>query len=256
MEEETYYSVRMRASRNAPHEQGGKHISGGERLITYSGIQEAVNGLLHKGFSHSRGTPDFMQIQLESVNGPIKTIRPLPITVHQTDTAEKGQAIARTLLQKAGIPPRMIEKAYQNIAEYAEARGAVLFDIRTGKRIDGRRERGVRVSRMDWPAHDFQKWALDHNMPENSRIKEAHAIAAKVCAHPGIIAEVCWSDDPDYITGYVASKELGYQRITKMKNDGDESGCRIFFTDGITDTESCIRFLEKQPVFIQREGNI
>ncbi len=77
MREETYYSVRMRASRNAPHEQGGKHISGGERLITYSGLQEAVDGLLHKGFSHSRGIPDFMQIQLESVHEPIETIRPL-----------------------------------------------------------------------------------------------------------------------------------------------------------------------------------
>ncbi len=150
----------------------------------------------------------------------------------------------------------MIEKAYENITEYAEARGAVLFDIRAGKRIDGRGNRGVRVSRVDWPSHDFQKWAFTHNMPENSRIKEAHAIAAKVCAHPGIIAELCWSDDPDYITGYVAAKKLGYQRIAKMKNAGDESGCRVFFTDGSIDTESCIHFLEKQPVFIQREGNI
>ncbi|MCY8279959.1 6-carboxyhexanoate--CoA ligase [Bacillus inaquosorum] len=35
-------------------------------------------------------TPDFMQIQLESVNEPIKTIRPLTIAVHQTAT---GQAV-------------------------------------------------------------------------------------------------------------------------------------------------------------------
>ncbi|MCY7764866.1 6-carboxyhexanoate--CoA ligase [Bacillus inaquosorum] len=32
-----------------------------------------------------------MQIQLESVNEPIKTIRPLTIAVHQTATVEKGQ---------------------------------------------------------------------------------------------------------------------------------------------------------------------
>lgn len=29
---------------------------GGERVITYSGLQEGVNDLLHKGFSHSKGT--------------------------------------------------------------------------------------------------------------------------------------------------------------------------------------------------------
>lgn len=67
MQEETYKSFPGR-----PHEQGGKHISGGERLITYSSLQEAVNGLLHNGFSHSRG-----QIQLKSANEPIKTIRTL-----------------------------------------------------------------------------------------------------------------------------------------------------------------------------------
>ena len=33
MKGEAYYSVRMRASENGPHEEGGKHISGGERLV-------------------------------------------------------------------------------------------------------------------------------------------------------------------------------------------------------------------------------
>lgn len=123
-----------------------------------------------------------MQIQLESVHEPIETIRPLPVALHQTDTPEKGQAIARKLLQKAGIPPHMIEKAYENISEYAEARGAVLFDIRAGKRIDCRGNRGVRVSRVDWPSPDFQKWAFTHNMPENSRIKK-HMPSRQKFAH-------------------------------------------------------------------------
>ena len=59
-------------------------------------------------------------------------------------TSDRPQASA-----KGGNSPHMIEKAYENIAEYADARGAVLFDIRAGKRIDGRGNRGVRVSRVD-----------------------------------------------------------------------------------------------------------
>ncbi|MED1172182.1 6-carboxyhexanoate--CoA ligase [Bacillus inaquosorum] len=55
--------------------------------MTYNGLQEAMNAYYIKA---SR-TPDFMQIQLESVNEPIKTIRPLTIAVHQTATVEKGQ---------------------------------------------------------------------------------------------------------------------------------------------------------------------
>ncbi|MCP6682678.1 6-carboxyhexanoate--CoA ligase [Bacillus nakamurai] len=250
---EKYYSVRMRASQHGSHEKGGKHISGGERLITFSGLNQAVNDLLHKGLSHSRGTPDFMQIQFEGINEPIRPIYPLPVETNEVDTAEKGQALARELLKKAGIPEDMIDKAFLDIAAYSEVRGAVLFDIRSGKRIDDRNEKGVRVSRIDWPEPDFHQWASEHGMAANSRIKEALAIAAKVCEHPNIMAELCWSDDPDYITGYVSGKKMGYQRITKMKDAGDESGCRIFFVDGFIDTDSCINFLEKQPVLIQRE---
>lgn len=47
-------------------------------------------------------------------------------------------------------------------------------------------------------------------------------LATKVSEHPATVAELCWSDDPKYITGYVASKELGYQCITKLKEYGDE----------------------------------
>ena len=32
-------------------------------------------------------------------------------------------------------------------------------------------------------------------------------LATKVSAHPATVAELCWSDDPEYITGYVASRK-------------------------------------------------
>ena len=76
-------------------------------------------------------------------------------------------------------------------------------------------------------------------------------IATKVSAHPATVAELCWSDDPEYITGYVASKKQGYQRITKLKEYGDERGCRIFLVDGLSDLHSYIDYLEKQPIFVQ-----
>jgi 6-carboxyhexanoate--CoA ligase len=43
-------------------------------------------------------------------------------------------------------------------------------------------------------------------MPRSQRVKEAPVLATKVSAHPATIAELCWSDDPEYITGYVTSK--------------------------------------------------
>lgn len=251
MIKEKLYSVRMRASQNGPHEKGGKHISGGEQLSTYDNLKNAVNVLLEKALSHSRGNPDFMQIQFEMIDEPIKKLKPLSIGTNEVGSVKEGQSVARNLLEKAGVPTECIEKAYEKVTEHSELRGAILFDIRSGFRVDGRSEKGVRVSRMDWLTTNFEKWADHYKMPQSQRVKEALVLATKVSAHPATVAELCWSDDPEYITGYVASKKLGYQRITKLKEYGDEHGCRIFFVDGLSDLHSYIDYLEKQPIFVQ-----
>jgi 6-carboxyhexanoate--CoA ligase len=139
------------------------------------------------------------------------------------------------------------------MTEYSGIRGAILIDVHSGERLDDRNVKGVRVSRMDWLNTNFEKWADYYKMSKNSRIKEALVLATKVSEHPATVAELCWSDDPEYITGYVATKRIGYQRITKLKEYGDERGCRIFFVDCLKDPNSYIHYLEKQPVFIQWE---
>ncbi|CAM5620838.1 6-carboxyhexanoate--CoA ligase [Lysinibacillus sphaericus] len=58
---------------------------------------------------------------------------------------------------------------------------------------------------------------------------KALALATKVANSPYTIAELCWSDDPEYVTGYVSNHEIGYVRITPLKREGCESGGRIFF---------------------------
>lgn len=254
MQEERYYSVRMRAATNGPHECGGKHISGGELLSTYSNMKQAVNALLEKALTHSRGNPDFMQIQFEPINEPIQYISPLMIRTNKVESVDKGQELSRKLLEKVGIERKIIEKAYQYLAEYPDMRGAMLLDIRSGERVDNRGDKGVRVSRMDWLNANFVKWADYYQMPSRPRVKEALVLATKASAHPATVAELCWSDDPEYITGYVASKEIGYQRINKLKEYGDERGCRIFFVDVSKDWDSYLHYLEKQPVFIHWEG--
>lgn len=246
------YSVRMRASQNGSHEAGGKHISGGELLASYSDLRKSVNSLLDKALNHSRGKADFFQIQCEVVNQPIKLVTPLTVYTNEVSTVEEGQELAKVMLEKAGVPRNTIERAYQQIPDYA-VRGAILIDIHTGDRIDLNVEKGVRVTRMDWEKENYEKWTTFHNFPINPRMKEALVLATKVCYHDWTVAELCWSDDPDYITGYVASQKLGYQRITRLKNYGEERGCRIFFVDGITNLDTYISYLEEQPIFVQWE---
>ncbi|WP_202076504.1 6-carboxyhexanoate--CoA ligase [Caldalkalibacillus salinus] len=252
MDQSRLYNVRMRASESASHENGGKHISGGELLSSYRDLRMSVNTLLDKALNHSRGKPDFLQIQCEIINQPIKRLSPLTVQTNDVTTVEEGQDLARYLLEKAGVPKDMIAKAYKQIPEYS-VRGAILIDIHTGERVDGRIDKGVRVSKMDWQRDNFEKWAKSKAVSTNPRLKEALVLATKVCNHKSTIAELCWSDDPDYTTGYVASKNIGYQRITQLKHHGDEKGCRIFFVDSLSDFNIYISYLEEQPILIQWE---
>ena len=65
------------------------------------------------------------------------------------------------------------------------------------------------------------------------------------------------SDDPDYVTGYVATKEIGYCRITTVKEMGDPCGGRIFLyrgpREGVAET---IRYLQKQCVLVEGVPNV
>lgn len=252
MDQSKLYSVRMRASEIVSHENGGKHISGGELLSSYSDLTISVNTLLEKALNHSRGKPDFLQIQCETVNQPIKIVNPLTVHTNEVTTVEEGHELVRYLLEKTGVPKAIIEKAYQQIPKYS-VRGAILIDIHTGERVDQRLDKGVRVSKMDWQTRNFNKWATSKAVPYNPRLKEALILATKVCNHKTTIAELCWSDDPDYITGYVASKKIGYQRISQLKHYGNENGCRIFFVDTLSDLHTYISYLEEQPILVQWE---
>ncbi|WP_413374867.1 6-carboxyhexanoate--CoA ligase [Alkalihalobacillus sp. 1P02AB] len=253
--EQNLYSIRMRAAKGGAHKKGGKHISGGEMLLPYEEIKKGVNTLIDKGFTHSKGKPNYMKITVEQVESPVQLLAPLHININEVKTVQEGQQLAQNLLIKSGVPQITIEKAYHTLSLIKEIRGAILIDNHSGERVDGRAEKGVRVSQMDWNQQHFMKWAQRQNIPFNVRLLEALSLATKVANHPNTIAELCWSDDPDYITGYVASKELGYQRISKLKNYGDERGCRIFFIDCSTTIGTYIHYLEKIPVLLDSEEN-
>ncbi|WP_096202237.1 6-carboxyhexanoate--CoA ligase [Bacillus sp. FJAT-45350] len=250
--ENKLFSIRMRAAKGGSHENGGKHISGGEVLANYENIKKAVNTLMDKALMHSRGNPDFMLIQFEEVQRPVRTLRPLPIQTNNVSTTQEGHLLAKRLLKECGVSGSTIERAYELIAkpENIGMRGAMLLTTSTGERVDNRGEKGVRVSRMDWEHSNFKKWAMRQELSSNLRVKEAITLATKVANHPGIIAELCWSDDPDYITGYVASEKIGYHRISKLKEYGDERGFRIFFVKEARNIENYIDYLEKDPILL------
>jgi 6-carboxyhexanoate--CoA ligase len=82
-------------------------------------------------------------------------------------------------------------------------------------------------------------------------------LSAKVTSAPGIVAELCWSDDPAYTAGYVSAPGLGYRRISAMKAQGDPLGGRVFFVNpSKVQAEDFVSYLEKQPVLFEEMGMV
>lgn len=80
------YSIRMRAAEGGPHEQGGHHISGAERLVTKEELEQISSELVHRALTHSKGCADFIRITIDAIpDEAIHRIPCLTIADEQTD---------------------------------------------------------------------------------------------------------------------------------------------------------------------------
>lgn len=225
------YSIRMHSSCR------GSHLSGAERLVPQAELEAVAGQLLRRALEHSRGCADSIRLSVDAIAEPLVRSATLPdlATIRVTDYRQ-GREAAAVLLQHSGVSPRAVEIALATLAAGAapdggSMRGAMLLDAESGVRLEADPFRGVRVSRMDLSPEaalrlqqQLQRLGLN-----NPHVREALVLAGKVLATPGILAELCWSDDPDYTAGYVASAALGYRRLTQLKPLGEERGGRVFF---------------------------
>ncbi len=205
----------------------GFHVSGAERIVDERDIVPTLLELLRRPKEY-----DSLIITLEKLE-EIETIESsLPVSSHEFRTVEEARSFALGKLVETGIPERVAEKGMEILSKGANPkggnmRGAVLLDVDTGERLEPDRERGVRTVRVDWEdREEVRRRMLEIGLTERSL--DALALATKNL-RCGVLAELCWSDDPDYLTGYVASKKLGYVRITPLKERGNALGGRIYF---------------------------
>jgi 6-carboxyhexanoate--CoA ligase len=256
---ESMNSLRMRAERN------GDHISGAERLLAAEELTAAAVAMLQRALQHPRGRVDRISIRVEEI--PAEDIRAgsLPdLYNNEVQTWRQGRDLAREILRSSGVSRRAIEAAISALAGGAapsgkSMRGAMLVDADTGQRLESDQARGVRASRMDLTAAARRQLcsALEGFGLNKPQVVEALTLAAKVLSAPGVVAELCWSDDPGYLAGYVAGQQIGYQRINLLKPAGEERGGRAFFVNcSMTRLPTLVKWLERQPLLIERIGRI
>ena len=238
------YSVRMRAAQGGPHEKGGHHISGAERIVKLEEVGAIAQSLAERALHHSKGTADFINITVDLIPPEkIRYIDCLKVEEHKTGSISESHQLVTDLLQGPNISEEAVHKAISLLKSLDKSmRGAMLVDAITGERLDIG-NRGVRVSHMD----SFDSYALG----DNEHMREALVLASKVQSAEGVVGELCWSDDPDYTVGYVACNGV-YHRIPNMKELGSNIGGRVIFVRSDIDSESVIEYLERAPVLVQR----
>jgi len=253
------YSVRMHGCHRK------SHLTGAERIVSAADLETVCAELLRRALDHERGRADAVRLSVDEIDpasvrrGRLPDLR----TVPAADVRE-GRCEARRFLCRAGVSPEAADGAFAALSAGAapgggNMRGAMIVDADSGRRLEPDPARGVRASRMDLaPAArrclvlELARVGLD-----NAHVREALVLAAKVLSAPGIVAELCWSDDPSYTAGYVAAPELGYVRFPHLKSRGGEHGGRAFFwRAGTVPLDATIAFLEKAVLLVDEIGRI
>lgn len=227
------YNIKMRA------EKEQEHISGAERIVAQDMLREAMLDLADRALGHPNGSPDTISVTIQKISQPVQTIPALRITECATRSPADARAVLEQELHRLGVCPQTILETFYQLSGM---RGAALMDARRLCRLEPDSNRGIRATSMDYTGNRGGK---------KKHLKEALCLSSKVAGCPHIIGELCMSDDPDYTTGYFASRERGYMRLPHIKTKGDPRGGRIFLFQGTSeDVEACIRYLEETPVLV------
>lgn len=244
MSDRNLFSVKMRAGKD---EAGTlRHISGAEKIITEKQVCPCVSALIQRGLHHDKGEADFLNVKIEKIlPEEIEYLEALPVTTVEVDNWQEGLREVDAFLEEIHAPG--IDAIKPFLDQTYAMRGAMLLDIRNLVRLEPDSDRGIRATYMDRERDEKASFTNGKNHYE-----EAVVLATKVVNCPGIVGEICISDDPDYVTGYVASKEGGYRRITKLKETGSENGGRLFLFDPNQATvEEAIAYLQTKRVIVR-----
>lgn len=254
MDDHLWYSVRMRAERK------GRHLSGGERLVPFPHLIEATSILLERALR--RPDAEAIVLTLDAVfPRRLRWVRALRVRTLEFSSVSESRDRAEQLLLAWGVTPQAAEIAMHLLSKGANPkggnmRGAILMDCATGERLESNPERGVRVSFVDLEPASRIRFEARFPGEGVRRFREAYVLASKVASVPGIIADLGWSDDPEYTTGYVASRQGGYVRLTHLKPQGVALGGRVYFVDRSRfRLKEDITYLESAPTLVTIESD-
>lgn len=242
------YSLKMRASKHTGSIQ--EHVSGAEKILPQQELPQQMEALLSRALHHAKGKADFINLKIEAISSEnLRYIEALPVSTHEAATPAEGRQFMCQIMTELGLTPDKCQKILELFQATYGMRGAMLLDVDTLERLEPDQQRGIRATYMDSIAPKGEVKAICDG---KNHFQEALVLASKVLSAPNIIGELCMSDDPDYITGYIATQDKGYIRITQLKEMGCPDGGRIFLYRGPkSQVEDCIKYLQEQRVLVK-----
>lgn len=242
------YSLKMRASKHTGSIQ--EHVSGAEKILPQQELPQQMEALLSRALHHAKGKADFINLKIEAIAPEnLQYIEALPVSTHEAANPAEGRQFMCQIMTELGLTPDKCQKILELFQATYGMRGAMLLDVNTLERLEPDQQRGIRATYMDSIAPKGEAKAICDG---KNHFQEALVLASKVLSAPNIIGELCMSDDPDYITGYIATRDKGYIRITQLKEMGCPDGGRIFLYRGPkSQVEDCIKYLQEQRVLVK-----
>lgn len=250
----------MRASKTGVRRVGSRnsgidetHISGAEGLYESSEVEKIVKDYVRRAMEHPKGKPDKVVITVEEIKQRPVRVPLLPVSSRHCSSPGEAQKAIGELLTDLGISERAIRSGFAIVRRNPVMHGAALVLSGSALRAEPDAARGVRVSRLGIGKASRKSLfgRLARRGINTTTVREALILASKVASCRDMVAELCISDDPDYTTGYVASKELGYVRITNIKREGSLNGGRVFFIEERSDIGRIVEYLERTPVLVE-----
>lgn len=233
-------------------DESGSHLSGMERLVFDNEMDEALAALQQRG--RAVGAHRIV-LTSEAIAEPIATVPILNLVNSAISTGDTVRRAVRERLQIVGIPPEVAHKA-MDLLDRGPAiaggnmRGAVLMGC-DGTRLEPDGNRGIRTVRVD--VHPEDRDLIGRKLAQQGfshhRTKEALVLSTKTL-WAGVVAELGWSDDPDYTTGFVACQGT-YWRFPHIKPSGNPYGGRVYFVTNGAPLDSLIMRLQTSPVWVR-----
>ena len=228
------------------------HISGAEGIYEQPDISKICSKLICRALFHPRGRPDKIVLTVEEIKeSPVK-VSLLPVRTLRCPSPAAAWELILLYMMKRGVSTQALKTAFTVLRSVKTMRGAALVTVKTGRRREPDRGRGIRVSRVGVDKTSEKRLArkLSALHINNPTVEEAIILASKVASCKDVISEICISDDPDYTTGYIASRDFGYLRIPNIKKPGELHGGRVFFVRENFGKQKVIDYLERKPVLL------